>query len=99
MDNNAWIILQDIIQHIENNPINRIIERDELFAEAADYVVDSERASIGNLQRMFRIGFSRASQLIDQLEIAGIIGPGSSTGARPVLMDKSTLISWKAKNL
>jgi DNA segregation ATPase FtsK/SpoIIIE-like protein len=61
--------------------------RDELFGEAVEIVKSSGRGSVSLLQRKLRIGYSRASRLVDQLEEAGILGPdqGGNQG-RPVLV-------------
>lgn len=61
--------------------------RDELFGEAVAIVKSSGRGSVSLLQRKLRIGYSRASRLVDQLEEAGILGPdqGGNQG-RPVLV-------------
>lgn len=50
-------------------------ERDPLLKEAAELVVSREKASIGMIQRTMRIGFTRASGIMDELEKAGIVGP------------------------
>lgn len=62
--------------------------RDELFAEAIDVVKSAGRGSVSLLQRKLRIGYSRASRLVDQLEEAGIVGEdqGGNQG-RAVLID------------
>ena len=44
------------------------------------------RASIGMLQRMFKIGFNRAARIMDQLSDAGVVGPEEGTKPRKVLM-------------
>jgi DNA segregation ATPase FtsK/SpoIIIE-like protein len=56
--------------------------RDALFDEAVRVVGESGRGSVSLLQRRLRIGYSRASRLVDQLEEAGIVGPdrGGSLG-------------------
>ncbi len=72
--------------------------RDEFFMKAAEYIIDSEKASIGNLQRVFRIGFNRAARLMDQLADAGIVGKEDGTKARQILLDKSQLEDWKREN-
>ena len=61
--------------------------RDELFDEAVEIVKSSGRGSVSLLQRKLRIGYSRASRLVDQLEEAGVLGPdqGGNQG-RPVLV-------------
>ena len=59
---------------------------DVLFDEAAKFVIEKEKASTSMLQRMFKIGFNRASRIIEQLESAGVIGQEEGTKPRKVLM-------------
>jgi S-DNA-T family DNA segregation ATPase FtsK/SpoIIIE len=63
-----------------------VIERDELFDEAARFVVQSGQASTSMLQRRFRIGFSRAGRLVDMMERDGIIGPADGAKSREILV-------------
>jgi S-DNA-T family DNA segregation ATPase FtsK/SpoIIIE len=63
-----------------------VVERDELFDEAARFVVQSAQASTSMLQRRFRIGFSRAGRLIDMMERDGIIGPADGAKSREILV-------------
>jgi len=63
-------------------------ERDELFAQAGRYIIDKQKASIGNLQRAFRIGFNRAARIMDQLCDEGVVGPEQGTKPREVLMSE-----------
>ncbi len=60
--------------------------RDEYFAEAAKFCIEREKASTSMLQRMFKIGFNRASRIIEQLEAAGVIGAEEGTKPRKVLV-------------
>ena len=62
---------------------------DELLYEAAQLVVDTGQASVSLLQRRFRIGYSRAGRLIDELESLGIVSGHSGSKARDVLVDSS----------
>ena len=73
-------------------------ERDEMFLKAAEYIIDSEKASIGNLQRVFRIGFNRAARIMDQLADAGIVGKDEGTKARQILLDRGQFEDWKRDN-
>ena len=73
-------------------------ERDEMFIKAAEYIIDSEKASIGNLQRVFRIGFNRAARIMDQLADAGIVGKDEGTKARQILLDRGQFEDWKRDN-
>ncbi len=59
---------------------------DELFNDAKLEVITSGKASTSYLQRKFRIGYSRAASLIDQLEEQGIIGPANGSKPRDVLI-------------
>jgi DNA segregation ATPase FtsK/SpoIIIE-like protein len=52
-----------------------INERDTLFREAAEVIVNAQQGSASLLQRKLKLGYNRAGRLIDQLEFAGIIGP------------------------
>lgn len=61
-------------------------ERDEYFQDAARLIIDSDKASIGMLQRKFKIGFNRAARIMDQLAEAGIVGPDEGTKPRTILM-------------
>ena len=78
------------------NPVED--ERDEMFIKAAEYIIDSEKASIGNLQRVFRIGFNRAARIMDQLADAGIVGKDEGTKARQILLDRGQFEDWKRDN-
>lgn len=68
-------------------------DRDELFEEAARFVIEKERGSIGMLQRNFKIGFNRAGRIMDQLADAGIVGPDIGTKPRQVLVTMEELDS------
>jgi len=75
-----------------------VSDRDELFDEAARFVVQSGQASTSMLQRRFRIGFSRAGRLVDMMERDGIIGPADGSKAREILVAKDyyeTVDSWQ----
>ena len=63
-------------------------DRDHYFADAGRLIIDKEKASIGMLQRMFKIGFNRAARIMDQLAEAGVVGPEEGTKPRKVLMTK-----------
>ncbi len=61
-------------------------ERDEYFAEAGRFIIDKDKASIGMLQRIFKIGFNRAARIMDQLAEYGVVGEEEGTKPRKVLM-------------
>ncbi len=62
---------------------------DEYFEDAARFVIEKDKASIGYLQRMLRIGFNRAARIMDQLEEFGVVGPEEGTKPRKILMNIS----------
>lgn len=64
-------------------------DRDEYFEEAGRFVIDSDRAAAGQLQRRFSIGFNRAGRIIDQLHKAGVVGPAEGTKPRKILMSRN----------
>jgi S-DNA-T family DNA segregation ATPase FtsK/SpoIIIE len=66
-------------------------DRDPLFEEAAQFIVQSGTASTSSLQRRYSIGYNRAGKLMDQLEAAGIVGQASGSKPRAVLVDPMTL--------
>lgn len=67
--------------------------RDAYFVDAAKLLMDKDKASIGMLQRYFKIGFNRAARIMDQLEEAGIVGPEEGTKPRQILMNPETFES------
>ena len=71
-------------------------EHDAYFAEAGQLIIDKEKASIGMLQRMFKIGFNRAARIMDQLAEAGVVGPEEGTKPRKVLMTKDEFEQYLA---
>ncbi len=81
---------QEIKEEIDNGKANEISskqqELDEYFVEAGRFIIEKEKASIGMLQRVYRIGFNRAARMMDQLSDAGVVGPEQGTKPRDVLM-------------
>ncbi|GIZ14040.1 FtsK/SpoIIIE family DNA translocase [Capnocytophaga catalasegens] len=61
-------------------------DRDVLFREAAEIIVNAQQGSASLLQRKLKLGYNRAGRLIDQLEAAGIVGPFEGSKARRVLI-------------
>lgn len=61
-------------------------ERDTYFTEAGKFVIEQEKATIGSLQRAFKIGFNRAARIMDQLFEAGVVGSDEGTKPRKILM-------------
>lgn len=72
---------------------------DELFQDAGSFIIEKQNASIGLLQRRFRIGFNRAARIMDQLCDAGVVGQSEGTKARPILMTEAEFTAWVQENL
>ena len=60
-------------------------EIDPLFDEAVSFVIEKQRVSISGIQRCFRIGYNRASRIVEQLEVMGIVSSQDHNGNREVL--------------
>jgi len=78
-------------EEVTQMPIGKIVglaggQKDELFEEAVRTICQYDRASASLLQRRLRIGYARAARLLDELEMAGIIGPGEGSKPRDVLV-------------
>jgi S-DNA-T family DNA segregation ATPase FtsK/SpoIIIE len=63
-----------------------ISERDVLFRDAAEVIINAQQGSASLLQRKLKLGYNRAGRIIDQLEAAGIVGPFEGSKARQVLV-------------
>ncbi len=83
------------IEETEKNAAggNDISDRDELFEAAGRYIIEKDRASIGNLQRNFKIGFNRAARIMDQLANAGVVGDEAGTKRREILMNMDEFLN------
>lgn len=71
---------------------------DEHFVEAGYIIIEKQKASIGMLQRVFKIGFNRAARIMDQLAEAGVVSEDEGTKARRILMSKSDFESYIEEN-
>ena len=71
---------------------------DELFADAGRFIIEKDKASIGMLQRWFKIGFNRAARIMDQLSDAGVVGPEEGTKPRKVLMSMEQFENYLEQN-
>lgn len=65
---------------------NSVDDQDDLFEEAVRTVCQYDRASASLLQRRLKVGYARAARIIDELESAGVIGPGDGSKPREVLV-------------
>jgi DNA segregation ATPase FtsK/SpoIIIE, S-DNA-T family len=65
-------------------------ERDALYDEAVQIVIDTRRASISSIQRRLKIGYNRAARLVETMEESGLVGPMENNGAREILIPESS---------
>jgi S-DNA-T family DNA segregation ATPase FtsK/SpoIIIE len=68
-----------------------IDDRDKLFREAAEVVVQNQQGSTSLLQRRLKVGYGRAARIIDQLHAAGVLGPPDGSKPRDVLVSLDSL--------
>lgn len=72
---------------IFDSSIDDDTDRDDMFDEAKKLVIDEKKASTSYIQRRLKIGYSRAARILDELEQAGIVGPGNGAKPREILSD------------
>ncbi|NTW50820.1 MAG: DNA translocase FtsK, partial [Chlorobiales bacterium] len=72
---------------------------DKMFEEAARLVVRHQQGSVSLLQRRLKLGFSRASRIMDQLEANGIVGPPDGSKPREVLVETEDSLDLLLNNL
>ncbi len=79
---------QDLPNHLQSSFFS---DDNELYLAARSYVVETSSASVSRIQRIFRIGYSQASAILDKLEANGVIGPYVAGEPRQVLLTKERL--------
>ncbi len=72
---------------------------DDKFIEAGRFIIESQKASIGQLQRKFKMGFNRAARIMDQLAEAGVVGPEEGTKPRSINMSITDFENYIENNL
>ena len=77
---------------------NDILDRDQLFKDAAEVIVIAQQGSASLLQRKLKLGYNRAGRIIDQLEAAGIVGPFEGSKARQVTVPDLAALEELLKN-
>lgn len=90
-----FVIGQQKAQYQEEMIPDEIVEvtgavEDELYNDAVELIVEMQTASVSMLQRRFRIGYTRAARLIDEMEARGVVGPYEGSKPRNVLIPKGT---------
>lgn len=68
---------------------NLHIKRDDYFDDAGRLVCRRGKATVGMIQRYYKIGFNRANSILTQLEEFGVVGPEDGTKPRTVLMNSA----------
>ena len=74
-------------------------QRCRISQQAGKFIIEKEKASIGMLQRMFKIGFNRAARIMDQLCDAGVVGTEEGTKPRKVLMSMDEFQTYVEEHL
>ena len=87
----------DIMKEIEKNP-EQPEDVDEFLEQAVEMVVNDGQASASYIQRKFKVGYSRAARIIDQLEERGIVGGHEGSKPRKVLITKEELEEMRGNN-
>lgn len=84
--------------YIYSSSVSENAFRDEYFEEAGKFIIEHDKASIGMLQRYFKIGFNRAARIMDQLAEAGVVGQEEGTRPRKILMSLEMLKKYLEEN-
>ncbi len=66
---------------------NFLADLDPMFEDAARVIIRHQQGSVSLLQRRLKLGYSRAARIVDQLEVAGVVGPPEGSKAREVLVE------------
>ncbi|PKG23087.1 DNA translocase FtsK [Niallia nealsonii] len=90
-----FVIAQQKAQYQEDMIPDEVVEKkgaveDELYDEAVELITEMQTASVSMLQRRFRIGYTRAARLIDEMEARGVVGPYEGSKPRTVLVSKQS---------
>jgi len=73
------------VEDVDDDKIDIESNSDPLYQEAVQIILESRKTSISFLQRKLRIGYNRAANLIESMEIKGILSPQQPNGAREIL--------------
>ena len=90
-ENGTATYSEDVAEHISSGTASEVAMKsgndlDDYFVQAGKFIIEKDKASIGMLQRVYKIGFNRAARIMDQLCEAGVVGPEEGTKPRKVLM-------------
>jgi len=70
-------------------------DNDELLSQVIEMVVEAGQASSSLIQRKFKVGYSRAARIVDQMEARGIVGPSEGSKPRQVLITRQQLMEMQ----
>lgn len=79
------------ITEIRMNKSGDLEDRDEMFEEAVRLIVKLNNCSVSTLQRRLKLGYARAARIVDQMEMAGIVGPLNGAKGREVLIGEDEI--------
>ena len=85
--------LAEIEAASEGKTTGRKMEKDEIYDEAVQVVLETRQASVSVLQRKLRLGYGRAARIIDMMEQEGIVGPYQGSKPREIYMDRIQEVS------
>ena len=90
-ENGSAAYNSDVTEHInggssDDASVKGSNDLDDYFIQAGKFIIEKDKASIGMLQRVYKIGFNRAARIMDQLCDAGVVGPEEGTKPRKVIM-------------
>ncbi|MBE7019258.1 MAG: DNA translocase FtsK [Ruminococcaceae bacterium] len=92
----------DVISHIETagakdgpSATSDAGDADQMLPDCIEFVVELGEASVSKLQRRFKLGYSRAARIVDQMEERGIVGPSEGSKPRQVLITKEQYYEMK----
>ena len=78
---------------------NFLTDLDPMFEDAARVIVRHQQGSVSLLQRRLKLGYSRAARIVDQLEMAGVVGPPEGSKAREVLVENDEQLEAVLRSL
>lgn len=81
------LYIESLNKRILNSKNSIAQNRDEYFIEAGKFVIERNKASIGILQRVFKVSYNRAAQIMEQLYYSGVVGPEEGIQPRKILMN------------
>lgn len=98
-DNNITDAVNNSAASVGGGAVSGDASFDEYFVDAGRFIIGKEKASIGMLQRVYKIGFNRAARIMDQLSEIGVVGPEEGTKPRKILMTMEEFENYVEQNL